>query len=380
MRRVFHLEPFTGHRETVARLLDRLLPDVRGRTVLLKPDWNAREQPRPSESTTRAFLAAVLAWLEEHGAASVTLGHSSLLTPPDLPYTSFSDLLKLAGGHDLLEEFPHLRLCDLEVEPMQLQGGFMVPQAVLQADLLISCVRLKTHSGTQIAVGVKGLMGLLPDSEHLRMHRDGLDRLMAELAVALPPAVTLVEAALGMEGEGPHHGDEVPCGYALAGDDLLELDSCAAQLMGFDPPEVGHLAALARLQEREAPVLSPDHASRRRTFRRAEGVIQATRAARVFPGDSCATCHLAAASVLDFVKANPTRVLTLAGLAKALYVDGVDLYMGHQPADRTPPEGRGLALGECSRSFAEAHGLPHIGGCPVRYHEVQELLVEELRA
>jgi uncharacterized protein (DUF362 family) len=375
---MFHLEPFTNPRETVGAVLDRIMPAVEGRSVLIKPDWNARETPKASESTTVGFLAAVLTWLEQHGAASVTLGHSSLLTPPDLPYTSFSDLLKLAGGHALLEDFPHLRLRDLEVEPMRLQGGFLVPAAVAEADVLVSCVRLKTHSGTQIAVGTKGLMGLLPDSEHLRMHRDGLARLMAALAVAVPPSVTLVEADVGMEGEGPHHGSDVDCGYYLGGDDVFEVDALAAQLMGHAVDEVDHLAALGRLLDRAAPALPVALRRHVRDFQRPTGIIQATRAARVLPGDSCATCHLAASSVLDFVKANPTRIRTLAGLAKALYVDGVDLYMGHQPADRVPAKGRSLALGECSRGFAEAHGVPHIGGCPVRYHEVQDLLVEEL--
>ena len=252
---MLHLEPFRDPQSTVAAVMDRLMPSVEGKRVLVKPDWTSREQPRPSECTTRPFLSGVLSWLQANGAASVTLGHSSLLTPPDLPYTSFSDLLKLAGGHELLEDFPHLRLCDLEVEPMQLREGFLVPTAVLEADLVVSCVRLKTHSGTQISVGVKGLMGLLPDSEHLRMHRDGLARLMADLAVAVAPGVTLVEADLGMEGEGPRHGEDVACGYYLGGDDLFELDCVAARLMGFAPDEIDHLVHLGQRLEREAPEL-----------------------------------------------------------------------------------------------------------------------------
>ena len=375
---MLHLEPFRDPQSTVAAVLDRLKPSVEGKRVLVKPDWTTRETPRPSECTTRPFLSGVLSWLKANGAASVTLGHSSLLTPPDMPYTSFSDLLKLAGGHDLLEDFPHLRLCDLEVEPMQLREGFLVPTAVLEADVVISCVRLKTHSGTQIAVGVKGLMGLLPDSENLRMHRDGLARLMADLAVAVSPSVTLVEADIGMEGEGPRHGDDVDCGYYLGGDDLFELDCAAARLMGYAPDEIAHLVHLGQRVQREAPELDEALRAHVRVFSRPTGVIQATRAARVYPGDSCATCHLAASSVLDFVKNNPTRLRTLAGLAKALYVDGVDLYMGHQPPDREAAKGRGLALGECARSFAEQHDLPHIGGCPVRYHEVQDALVKAL--
>ena len=373
---VIHLQPATSAEDGVRALLDAALGDVEGRHVLVKPDWNARTEPRPGENTTPGFLGEVLAWLTDHGAASIALAHSSLLTPPDVPYTSFTDLLEIAGCTGLLEDHPHTRLVDLEIEPMVRRDGFLVPQAVLDADLRIDCVRLKTHMGTQIAVGCKGLMGLLPDSEHLRMHRDGLDMLLARLANTLPPDWTLVEADVGMEGDGPHHGAAVPTGYHLAGDDLLELDASAAQLMGID--DVAHVAALARLQGREVPALAPDLVPHARTFRPPTGVIEATRAARVFPGDSCATCHAAASALLDYAKENPGQVRTVAGLAKAMLVSGLELYMGHQPPERAPGKGTCVALGDCARSFAASHGIPHVGGCPVRVETTTPALAEAI--
>jgi uncharacterized protein (DUF362 family) len=375
---VIHLEPSDDG--SVSRVLDALLGDLQpGTAVAVKPDWNARTEPRPGESTTAPFLEAVLRWLEDHGAGPVALAHSSLLTPPDVPYTSFHDLLEIAGCVGLLEDFPHVRLLDLEIEPMELRGGFLTPIALRDYPVLINCVRLKTHMGSQIAVGCKGLMGLLPDSEHLRMHRDGLDTLLGELARALPPTVTLVEADVGMEGEGPHHGDAVDCGFVLGGDDLLELDSCAARLMGHDPAQVRHLAALA--QGRPFPALPAEMQPFAKDFARPRGVLQPTRAGRVFPGDSCSTCHIAAQSLLDYAKANPHRVGSLARITKTLLVDGLDLYMGHQPPDRRPDDQRsGLALGDCSADFAQAHGLRHVAGCPMRKEQAQQALLDALGA
>lgn len=364
---MIHLQPATSARDGVRALLDATvgaLPE--GARVLVKPDWNARGDPAPAENTTSDFLGQVLSWLTDQGAASIALGHSSLLTPPDVPYTSFTDLLEIAGCTGLLEDHPHVRLVDLEIEPMVRRDGFLVPMALADCDVRIDCVRLKTHMGSQIAVGCKGLMGLLPDSEHLRMHRDGLDELLGRLAATLPPTWTLVEADIGMEGDGPHHGTAVETGYHLAGDDLLELDCAAARLMGIEPGEVGHLVALARALDRELAPLPSELSSWVRPFARPTGRIDATRAARVFPGDSCATCHVAASALLEYAKDNPTQVRTVAGLAKAMLVSGLELYMGHQPDDRTPGPGACVALGDCSRSFAEAHGVPHVGGCPVR--------------
>lgn len=363
------LEP-TGD-GNVARLLDQALPDLpAGASVLVKPDWNAREEPKPGENTTPDFLRAVLRWLESRGVAHVSLAHSSLLTPPDVPYTSFMDLVEIAGCVELMEDFPHLKLVDLEIEPMRLRNGFLVPQALEEHDIVINCVRLKTHMGTQIAVACKGLMGLLPDSEHLRMHRDGVDGLLAELAQTITPTLSLVEADVGMEGEGPHHGSPVDCGFVLAGDDLYELDCTAARLMGFDPSEVAHLAA----QDRSPPDLAEAFAPYVKSFERPKGAITVARAVRVLPGDSCATCHVAASSLLEHV-----QMKDLPGLAKALFVDGVDVYMGHQPESRGPTDTRSVAIGECARSFAEAHGIPLVEGCPVRAEQVRSALVEALK-
>lgn len=370
---MIHLQPAPAPEDGVRALLDAAvgaLPD--GAHVLVKPDWNARTEPRPGENTTPAFLGQVLAWLTDNGAARISLAHSSLLTPPDVPYTSFTDLLETAGCTGLLEDHPHVRLVDLEIEPMVQRDGFLVPQALDEATLRIDCVRMKTHMGTQIAVGCKGLMGLLPDSETLRMHRDGLDRLLGELAATLPPTWTLVEADVAMEGNGPHHGGAVATGYHLAGDDLFELDSCAARLMGIEPAEVGHLVALA--SGRAFPELPAELTGHVRAFARPTGVIEPARAARVFPGDSCATCHVAASALLDYAKENPTQVRTVAGLAKAMLVSGLELYMGHQPADRVPGDGTCVALGDCAQAFAHQHGVPHVGGCPVRVESTAPVL------
>ena len=63
-----------------------------------------------------------------------------------------------------------------------------------------------------------------------------------------------------------------------------------------------------------------------------------------------------------------------------LMLKGLNVWMGHQPQDRSPPAGElSLAVGDCARSWAEAHGVPLVGGCPLRVHEVQPALVEVMR-
>lgn len=375
------LELYTDPAETLGRLLERLLPALRpGARVLVKPEWWARDERRASENTSPEFLRALVAWLEGRGA-KVSIAHSSLLTPPDVPYLSFSDLIKENGVNFLLEDHPHVGLIDLETEPAELRRSgdvaLLAPITLREHDVFVACVRPKTHMGTTVALGTKGLMGLLPDSENLRMHRDGLDELLGHLGRACAPTITLVEGDIGMEGDGPHHGDDVPLGWYLGGDDLLETDCAAAALMGFAPEEVGHLAALARLSARPVPALPTELRPLVRKLRPSGAFLQHTRRVRVWPGDSCATCHMAASSVQDLVRANPQRVGDVAALASMLYVKGFNIFMGHQSAP--PPGGEAcVAVGDCTREWAERYGVPRVGGCPVRVHEVGPALLTVL--
>lgn len=383
------LEAFTTPDDTLQRLLDRLLPELTpGATVLVKPEWCSRRDPQPSENTSPAFLAALFRWLDARGCR-VTLAHSSLLTPPDVPYTSFTDLLKLAQVDHLLEDFPHLGLMDLETEPMELRRSIgpdgvtvelLAPRVLSQVDHVIVCARPKTHMGTQVALGTKGLMGLLPDSENLRMHRDGLDALLAHLGHACQPSLTLIEADLGMQGNGPHHGEELRCGYYLGGHDLLQVDNVAAQLMGFAPDEVHHLRRLAALKGRPSPLLPAAWSTHAIDFARPQAYLQHSRKVRVWPGDSCATCHVAAGSVQDFVRDNPHRLSDVATVASMLFLKGMNIYMGHHDPSEPPPEGElSVAIGDCTQDWARAHDVPRVPGCPVRYHQVQPTLMQMIR-
>ncbi len=378
------LEPFDTPAGTLNRLMERLLPDLQpGTRVFVKPNWCARTPPKASENTTPEFLDGLLAWLVKRGA-SVTVGHASLLTPPDHPYLGFANLIRVARTDDLLEKYPHVRFLDLELEPMEArvsgEVALLLPQVLREQDLLINCARLKTHMMTQVSIGVKNLMGLLPDSEKLRLHRDGLDELIAHLGNVCWPELTLVEADLGMEGEGSHHGDDIACGYYLGGDDMLEVDSVCTHLMGLDPEVVVHLKRLAELRERQLPALPGELASWVRSFRAPAAYLYYARRTRVWPGDSCSTCHMAAKTVVGHVKENPHKVGDLVALANMMYLKGFNLYLGHHPDTAPPPEGElAIAIGDCAQSYAEAHDLPFISGCPVRYHGIRPALVELVR-
>jgi len=84
------------------------------------------------------------------------------------------------------------------------------------------------------------VIGLRKPQLHLKAGSDkALFALMLlELCEQLAPALTIVDAVVGMEGDGPGSGDPVQIGALLAGVNPLSVDAAAIALLGMKPDQV----------------------------------------------------------------------------------------------------------------------------------------------
>jgi ferredoxin len=92
--------------------------------------------------------------------------------------------------------------------------------------------------------------------------------MLLELADFIRPALTLVDAVVAMEGDGPGSGDPIDIGVLLAGSDPLAVDAVAIDLVGMKTSAVWtqHLALQqARPQARltDIELISPPLATLR---------------------------------------------------------------------------------------------------------------------
>jgi ferredoxin len=82
---------------------------------------------------------------------------------------------------------------------------------------------------------------------HLMCPRvDKFTTLLADLYACVRPGAALVDGIVGMEGHGPANGKLREVGMLAASTDAVALDSFGAQVMGFDPMQVGTLAKCDR--------------------------------------------------------------------------------------------------------------------------------------
>lgn len=124
-----------------------------------------------------------------------------------------------------------------------LYGAFTLGRDVVEADVLISLPKLKTHGFMMMTGAVKNLFGCIPGLEKAQYHvkvpaREDFAGMLVDLMLACRPALSIMDGVVAMEGQGPAGGTPRQVGAVLASADSVALDVVAAAIIGLDPMEV----------------------------------------------------------------------------------------------------------------------------------------------
>jgi uncharacterized protein (DUF362 family) len=117
-----------------------------------------------------------------------------------------------------------------------------VPEILLRTKLVTVPV-MKTHNKSVITGAVKNQWGCLPMSRH--NYHLVLDGALADINTVVRPCFAVMDATVGLEGNGPKSGIPKIVDRIFASGDVVALDAVAAKVMGFDPARIGHLGACA---------------------------------------------------------------------------------------------------------------------------------------
>ena len=198
--------------------LDRLLEDLggweqrvpRGTAVLVKPNLLTDRTPDEAVTTHPALLRAVLSRLQACGAA-VTVGDSPASA------AQLARVWERTGVEAVCRELG-VPLVSFEQRTARTvtRGGFtfQVAADALDAQLIVSLPKVKTHRLTTLTAAVKNLYGTLPGYQKTQRHKEypqpaAFGRYVRALADTLPPVMTIADGVIGMEGEGPSSGTPV---------------------------------------------------------------------------------------------------------------------------------------------------------------------------
>ena len=136
---------------------------------------------------------------------------------------------------------------------------------------------MKTHHWAGATLSLKNLFGTLPGICYgwpkNELHWRGIPNSIIDIALTQTPHLAIVDAIVGMEGDGPLNGTARPVGALVMGTDLVAVDATCCRLMGLPAERIAHLLLgnmkkLGRLQEKEITQLGESIAKLAQPFQR----------------------------------------------------------------------------------------------------------------
>jgi uncharacterized protein (DUF362 family)/Pyruvate/2-oxoacid:ferredoxin oxidoreductase delta subunit len=226
-----------------------------GNRVLLKPNVLAIRSPEDAVTTHPEVVAAMCELVSEVGGIPVIGDGSGIVKPGS---TSTSQALKKSGiegvasdyGVELIN-FETSGYVEVDVPGAREFSRLHISKAVLEADVIISLPKLKTHELTLYTGAVKNFFGAVPQKIRKQAHfledRRRFGEAIIDIYSVVKPQLAVMDGVVGMEGNGPSNGTPVFAGVIMASYDCVALDIVASELIGIDPLKVPtNRAALAR--------------------------------------------------------------------------------------------------------------------------------------
>ncbi len=233
--------------EDTAKILAEAVKDagLRGkRKVFVKPNMSHPEYV-PGVVTDPALLYDLVSLLRDD-AEEVIVGESNGFNYPcasAFEKTGIEAAVKKAGG-------TVINLSEDKVVKVKFQNSgnhvkqLFLPKTVLDADAVVDLPLMKTHEFTMLSGAIKNLFGCVPSNRRIYLH-PYLNEVFYRLYSILKPQLTVMDARIAMEGNGPTKGTPVNMNLMLTSNSALATDIVASRIMGLDLEEIGYLNYIA---------------------------------------------------------------------------------------------------------------------------------------
>ena len=211
-----------------------------GERVLIKPNVGWDRQPELAANTNPLLVESVVALCLEAGAADVWVTDVSI----NDPYRSFArsgmeEAVRRAGGQIKYTS-------ERDFVPTDLKGDVLkiwpVSRFYHEVDRVINMPIVKHHSLSQCSIAMKNWYGVLGGRRN-RLHQR-IDDSIADLAAAIRPTLTIVDATRVLKQNGPTGGslsDVSIENTIIAGRDEVALDAYSLRFLNLSVDDIPFL-------------------------------------------------------------------------------------------------------------------------------------------
>jgi len=215
-----------------------------GDRVLIKANLLMGKRPEEAVTTHPSLVKALCREIITAG------GYPVIADSPGGPFNKavLRRVYRLTGMEQVARETGALLNFDTGFEETSHPEGEIIKRikvirCVLDADVVISFSKLKTHGMMLFTGAVKNLFGVIPGLIKAEYHFNMPDiidfsNMLIDVCTFVKPHLSLIDGIVGMEGEGPSAGRTVNAGVLLASSNPFALDYLATILVGISPMEV----------------------------------------------------------------------------------------------------------------------------------------------
>lgn len=238
---------------TVQSAVAKLLADLGGmsawvrpgQTVLLKPNLLSARTPEQAVTTHPEVVRALI-------RAVRVAGGRPIVADSACNAIQIERVWEKTGFKAMCSE-ESVQLVNLEksssVQFNQEGVAYSVAKPVLDADLVINMPKLKTHMLTVLTNAVKNIYGTLPGFQKTMLHKqyptpNQFCAFLATLYARVKPRLTISDAVVAMEGNGPTAGDLAPLGFLAGSTDGVALDAAMCHILKIALNNVSYLGLL----------------------------------------------------------------------------------------------------------------------------------------
>jgi uncharacterized protein (DUF362 family)/NAD-dependent dihydropyrimidine dehydrogenase PreA subunit len=220
-------------------------PDVKGKTVLLKPNILSPKKPEFAICTHPVVVGAAVKIFLELGAKKALVGESPATANPTQAAKVTGMLSEITENGGEWVEFSNQ--VQVECKDGKLVKIFEFASPIAEADVVVSLSKLKSHQFMSYTGAMKNLFGLIVGLKKAQTHyrfqnKQDFATFLTDLNLAANPQYAIMDAIVGMEGPGgPGNGDPVQLGFLAASDNILALDWTCASIVGYNPMQIPNL-------------------------------------------------------------------------------------------------------------------------------------------
>ena len=214
---------------------------AKGERIVLKPNLLTAAQPDHAVTTHPAVVATVGKLVKQTGAAA------ALIDSPGSGFPHSEKTLRkvyaACGMNDAAAQAGIELSFDTTSQVVSFPQGVLIKRfdiltPLAQASGIINLCKLKTHGFLGMTGAVKNNFGAIPGRDKPGFHAKLQDparfaAMCLDLSACVAPRLSIMDAVVGMEGNGPHNGSPRQIGLLLASTNPLALDVVATEIIGM---------------------------------------------------------------------------------------------------------------------------------------------------